>query len=399
MPPRVVTFYHSDLGTFHVPQGHRFRPYRAHLARSLLDALGVRVETVVPPLASKADLGQFHADVLLNVLEVTDHMLETQSEPQIQAQLSRLNLSTDASSSCPIFPGMFFFCRMYVTGSVGGAYILNAKAASTVINWFGGAARAKKAWASDGCLVNDAVLAVLELLKAHERVLYVSMDFAHPAGVEEAFYTTNRVLSLSFHREMQFGPGLEDDDGFARGKGYTVNVPLGQGVDDALYVPIFTNVVRAAAAAYKPDAVVFVASPSVLAGDRHGDFALSSEGHAACVRVVHELGLPLLVLGGLSSNAVHAARVWATATAILSDAGPLDAARVPADHPCALFVEGAHALAVPTCTVPRDADLPDKVAALEQRALARLAGLRAANSAAAPSAPAAASAADLPKLT
>jgi histone deacetylase 1/2 len=38
--------------------------------------------------------------------------------------------------------------------------------------------------------VNDIVLAILELLKYHTRVLYIDIDVHHGDGVEEAFLTT-----------------------------------------------------------------------------------------------------------------------------------------------------------------------------------------------------------------
>ena len=42
------------------------------------------------------------------------------------------------------------------------------------------------------CYVNDLVLAILELLKHHARVLYLDLDVHHGDGVEEAFVTTDR---------------------------------------------------------------------------------------------------------------------------------------------------------------------------------------------------------------
>ncbi len=51
---------------------------------------------------------------------------------------------------------------------------------------------AKKAEASGFCYINDIVLAILELLKEHHRVLYVDIDIHHGDGVEEAFYLTDR---------------------------------------------------------------------------------------------------------------------------------------------------------------------------------------------------------------
>ena len=50
----------------------------------------------------------------------------------------------------------------------------------------------------------DIVLAILELLKYHARVLYIDIDIHHGDGVEEAFYTTDRVMTASFHKYGQF---------------------------------------------------------------------------------------------------------------------------------------------------------------------------------------------------
>ncbi|CAG8578379.1 15345_t:CDS:2, partial [Racocetra fulgida] len=63
------------------------------------------------------------------------------------------------------------------------------------INWSGGLHHAKRFEASGFCYVNDIVLAILELLRFYQRVLYIDIDIHHGDGVEEAFYTTDRVLT------------------------------------------------------------------------------------------------------------------------------------------------------------------------------------------------------------
>jgi acetoin utilization deacetylase AcuC-like enzyme len=44
----------------------------------------------------------------------------------------------------------------------------------------------------------------------HPRVLYIDVDVHHGDGVEEAFYTTDRVMTASFHRFGEFFPGTGD---------------------------------------------------------------------------------------------------------------------------------------------------------------------------------------------
>ena len=106
-------------------------------------------------------------------------------------QLQRFNVGED----CPVFDGLFEYCQIYTSGSIGGAVRLNQKASDIAINWAGGLHHAKKSEASGFCYVNDCVLAIIELLKHHERVLYIDIDIHHGDGVEEAFYTSNRFVS------------------------------------------------------------------------------------------------------------------------------------------------------------------------------------------------------------
>jgi len=42
----------------------------------------------------------------------------------------------------------------------------------------------------------------------HERVLYIDIDVHHGDGVQEAFYFTDRVMTVSFHKYgNNFFPG------------------------------------------------------------------------------------------------------------------------------------------------------------------------------------------------
>ena len=70
------------------------------------------------------------------------------------------------------------------------------------------------------CYVNDIVLAILELLKYHQRVLYIDIDIHHGDGVEEAFYTTDRVMTVSFHKYGEYFPGTGD----LRVRGFYYNI-------------------------------------------------------------------------------------------------------------------------------------------------------------------------------
>ena len=78
----------------------------------------------------------------------------------------------------------------------------------------------------------------------HQRVLYIDIDVHHGDGVEEAFYSTDRVMTVSFHKYGEYFPGTGDikDVGHSKGKYYAINFPLKDGIDDVSYESIFKPV-------------------------------------------------------------------------------------------------------------------------------------------------------------
>jgi histone deacetylase 1/2 len=113
-------------------------------------------------------------------------------------------------TDCPVFDGIFDFCQIYSGGTLDAVSRLNHGQCDIAINWAGGLHHAKKSEGSGFCYVNDIVLGILELLKYHPRVLYIDIDVHHGDGVEEAFYVTDRVMTVSFHKYGDFFPGTGD---------------------------------------------------------------------------------------------------------------------------------------------------------------------------------------------
>lgn len=230
-------------------------------------------------------------------------------------QMQRFNVGED----CPVFDGLYQFCQASSGGSIGGAVKLNKGQADLAINWAGGLHHAKKCEASGFCYANDIVLAILELLKHHKRVLYIDIDIHHGDGVEEAFYTTDRVLTVSFHKFGEYFPGTGDvkDVGANQGKHYSVNFPLKDGMDDISYQSIFKPVIGKIMQVYQPTAIVLQCGADSLSGDRLGCFNLSIDGHAECVRYVLQQKLPTLILGGGGYTIRNVSRCWTYETAVV----------------------------------------------------------------------------------
>jgi len=145
-----------------------------------------------------------------------------------------------------------------------------------------------------------------------QRVLYVDIDVHHGDGVEEAFYTTDRVMTVSFHKFGDFFPGTGHikDIGVGSGKNYAVNVPLNDGMDDENFRGLFRPIIHKVMEVYQPEAVVLQCGADSLSGDRLGCFNLSVKGHADCLRFLRSFNVPLMVLGGGGYTIRNVARCW-----------------------------------------------------------------------------------------
>jgi len=289
------------------------KPHRLRMTHNLLLNYGLYQQLYVyrPPKATPRDMSKFHTDEYVQFLQtVTPENMESYAK-----QLLRFNVGED----CPVFEGMFEFCQLSAGGSMGGAVQLNRKECDIAINWAGGLHHAKKSEASGFCYINDIVLGILELLKVHDRVLYIDIDIHHGDGVEEAFYCTNRVMTVSFHKFGEFFPGTGDprDVGANEGKYYSVNFPLKDGIDDESYESIFKPLMSRIMEFYRPNVIVLQCGADSLAGDRLGCFNLTLKGHAMCVEFMKAYSLPMLVLGGGGYTIRNVARCWSYETALL----------------------------------------------------------------------------------
>lgn len=226
------------------------------------------------------------------------------------------------TTDCPIFDGLFEFQSSCAGASIDAAASLNHKNSDIAINWSGGLHHAKRAEAAGFCYVNDIVLCILELLKYHTRVMYIDIDVHHGDGVEEAFYLSHRVMTLSFHKFGDFFPGTGDvvDVGAGGGKYYAVNVPLNDGVDDEQFVRLYKSITTKCVEVFRPEAIVLQCGADSITGDRLGTFNLSTKGHAACVQFTRSLNIPILILGGGGYTIKNVARAWLFETAVALDA-------------------------------------------------------------------------------
>lgn len=234
-----------------------------------------------------------------------------------------------------MYSNVYSHQSLCVGASLDAAAILNSGAAQVAVNWQGGLHHAKRDSSSGFCYFNDIVLAILELLKFHARVLYIDIDVHHGDGVEEAFLQSSRVFTLSFHfHDGKFFPktgSLDEPGPQGHGRGHTLNVPLDKNCSDDIFISVFTPVVLEVIARYRPGAIVLQAGADGLGGDSLGQWNLSSKGHATAVKIVLEQGYPTLLLGGGGYTIRNVSRCWAYDTGVALGLESLIPDKIPAN--------------------------------------------------------------------
>ncbi|KAF5388392.1 hypothetical protein D9615_000867 [Tricholomella constricta] len=308
---RVTYYYDPDTGAYTYGLGHLMKPHRVSVTHELVNAYDMlgQMHVLKPRRATPESMTAFHTDEYIHFLNrVTPETVE-----EMTGHGSRFLVGDDN----PAFEGVFEFCSISAGGSICASERIADGSADIAINWAGGLHHAKKREASGFCYINDIVLGILELLRTYPRVLYIDIDCHHGDGVEEAFYTTDRVMTCSFHKFGEYfpGTGTQEDRGRGKGKGYSINVPLKDGITDEAFQSVFDPIIAKILEVYRPSAVVLQCGADSLAGDRLGCFNITMEGHAHCVQFLRKYNIPLILLGGGGYTVKNVVRVWAYETA------------------------------------------------------------------------------------
>ncbi|KAG9096182.1 histone deacetylase [Ceratobasidium sp. UAMH 11750] len=310
--PVVSYYFPKGVGEYHFGERHPMKPHRLTLMNTLVMGYGLHK----------------YMDHFINPRSATEEELELYHDQDYVAFLARVMPGASAKEladfnfgdDCPIFDGMFNFFKQYTGASLAAARKLSQGTTDIAINWSGGLHHAKKREASGFCYINDIVIAILDLLRVYPRVLYIDIDIHHGDGVELAFWHTNRVMTVSFHKytgDFFPGTGKLDDNGTGLGRHFALNVPLSDGIDDSSYVELFKYVMEKTIEAFRPSAIVLQCGADSLGCDRLGAFNLSTRAHGECVKYIKSFNYPLLVLGGGGYTIHNVARCWTNETSIL----------------------------------------------------------------------------------
>lgn len=317
MPPcRTALIYSPLFGTFNYGEGHPFKLHRNLMAYDLMEAYGL------------LDLPQME---IRDCRAASDEQLLTFHDPAYLARLKEFSASDVpradfmfglGDADCPVFKGLFECAALGAGSTLEAARLVEEERFDIAFNMTGGWHHAHRAKASGFSYLNDAVIAINWLVARGRRVLYLDIDAHHGDGVQEAFYDTDRVMTISLHESGIYffpGTGFEDEIGTGRGRGYCVNVPLLAHTDDAIYLKAFDEVAYPLIAGFNPDIIVTQIGVDTFRSDPLTNLEITTHSYSEIITKIKRLKIPWVALGGGGYNLMNTARAWTIAWAIMND--------------------------------------------------------------------------------
>ncbi|HJV64560.1 MAG TPA: acetoin utilization protein AcuC [Geomonas sp.] len=306
----------ADLGGYCYGDHHPFKVQRYRLARDLMEAYGLLdlpgMELRTPRGVTREELLGGHAP------EYLDRLQEFSEAAQPRADF-RYGLG-DLEN--PVFPGVYQWACLGVSGTLEAARLVAEEGFAAAFNPLGGYHHAQRSRASGFSYLNDAVVGINHLLAKGKRVVYLDIDAHHGDGVQNAFYDTDRVLTISLHESGIYffpGTGFESETGVGGGKGYAVNLPLRAHTDDALFMKAFDEIAYPLIAAFDPDILFTQLGADSFRTDPLTRLEVTTHAYSYIMRKLRALQIPWVAVGGGGYDMMNVARAWTIAWAIMND--------------------------------------------------------------------------------
>ena len=155
---------------------------------------------------------------------------------------------------------------------------------------------AEKNRAMGFCLFNNIAIAAAYALNEGwaRRVLIVDWDVHHGNGTQHAFYSSAEVLYFSIHQYPHYPmTGRLEEIGEGKGRGLTVNTPLGAGYGDQDYIYLFSHLLSPIASQFKPDLILVSAGFDPYIDDPLGGMRITISGFVALAFILRKLAAKL----------------------------------------------------------------------------------------------------------
>ncbi|WP_263785823.1 acetoin utilization protein AcuC [Salinibacter grassmerensis] len=314
----MATFlFHDRYLDYHFGPQHPFSPVRQEMTMDLLETLGVPLDPVAPPVATREEVRRVHGERFVEKVEAA-----SDGTPPPQARSFGLN-----TGDVPVFENMDAAARGLVGGTLHAGRLIAEGDATRVLQFGGGLHHAHRARASGFCVYNDLSVAIDALREQGLRVAYVDVDVHHGDGVQHLHDEDPGVLTVSLHetgRSLFPGTGHVEEIGEGAGRGFSLNVPLAPYTETDSYLDAFEHVVPYALQHFQPDVIVAQCGADAHFEDPLADLLLTTQAYETIFRRLlalsddHAEGRLLCTLGGgYRLDAVS--RIWALLALTMMD--------------------------------------------------------------------------------
>lgn len=346
------------LSNYELAPGHPFKPVRAELTETLLDACGLlhSGERLQPVRLPTAALSHVHdPDYVDLVRDVSNGKTRDDSFAH--------GLGTGDN---PIFPGMHDAILSVCDATATAVSLVASGEADRAVNFSGGLHHAYSDRASGFCVYNDLAVAIEEAGRRFgTRIACIDLDAHHGDGTQELFYSRGDVLTISLHESGRYlfpGTGHTYETGRDAGRGCSVNAPLEPFTEDASYLEVFEAVVPAALDWFRPDLIVLQGGADSHRLDPLADLSLTLTGMTRAWQRVIELSElycdgRLVATGGGGYDAFRTVpRAWAHLWALMTGR------ELPQELPASWHAHwhGRGVEGLPTSSLDGPADFPEQ---------------------------------------
>ena len=313
---KKAAFVYDDALSKHVLRDdHPLKATRLRYTYELLDAYGAFSREgsglVKPRPATDAEILTVHASEYLEAVKGFSSGAGMENQPLF---------NFGAGGDNPTYPGIYEAASLSTGASLVAAHMVADGEVDAAFNVSGGLHHAAPTHASGFCVFNDPAVAIQYLLSRGMRVLYVDIDAHHGDGVQNIFYGSDQVLTISIHESGRFlfpGTGHVEEVGVGEGRGYSVNIPLFPYTGDEIYLWAFRKVVPPLVEAFRPDVLVGQLGIDSYQTDPLTHLMLTSQGYTQAVTELANLGLPFVAMGGGGYDQGAVARCWSLAYGIM----------------------------------------------------------------------------------
>ena len=300
--------YHPKYKLYDLGKGHPFNPVRVEMVLDLLKELGFPIETETPEPITPEMLFKIHD---MNYVKT----IEAISVGEKTNDTEKYGLGTIDN---PVALGMAEGARYHTGGTLLAAKLLFEGKAKKVLQLGGGFHHAHKNFAAGFCIYNDLALAVKEMTDRGWHVAYIDIDVHHADGVQEMFYTDDKVMTISLHESGEYlfpGTGWIYEMGQGMGKALKLNLPLEPFTEGTSYIEVMEGIIEPALKWYKPDALVVMVGADAHFSDPLADLLLTTFDYEKIFRKLlgyahnYSNGRIMFTLGG-GYSITATPRIW-----------------------------------------------------------------------------------------